>query len=49
MKPLNAAILAIQPSATLAIASLARQLASQGHDICNFTIGEPDFDTPDLI
>ena len=49
MKPLNTTILAIQPSATLAIASLARQLAAQGEKICNFTVGEPDFDTPELI
>ena len=49
MKPLNAAILAIQPSATLAIASLAKQLAQQGHAVCNFSAGEPDFDTPDFI
>lgn len=49
MKPLNASILAIQPSATLAIASLAKQLAAQGEKICNFTVGEPDFDTPEFI
>ena len=49
MKKLNAAILAIQPSATLAIASLAKQLAAQGEKVCNFTVGEPDFDTPELI
>ena len=46
---LNATILAIQPSATLAIASLAKQLAAQGQQICNFTVGEPDFDTPEFI
>ena len=46
---LNATVLAIQPSATLAIASLAKQLAAQGEKICNFTVGEPDFDTPEFI
>ncbi|MEI6210586.1 MAG: pyridoxal phosphate-dependent aminotransferase [bacterium] len=46
---LNHTILAIQPSATLAIASLARQMAQQGHQVCNFSAGEPDFDTPDFI
>ena len=46
---MNASILAIQPSATLAISSLARQLAAQGQKVCNFTVGEPDFDTPDFI
>jgi len=49
VKSLNASILAIQPSATLAIAALAKQLAQQGHKVCNFSAGEPDFDTPDLI
>jgi aspartate aminotransferase len=49
MKALNRSITAIQPSATLAIAALAKQLAAQGRKVCNFTVGEPDFDTPDLI
>jgi aspartate aminotransferase len=49
MKPLNARILAIQPSATLAIAALAKQMAAQGHAVCNFSAGEPDFDTPAFI
>jgi aspartate aminotransferase len=49
MRPLNASVLAIQPSATLAIASLAKQMAGQGHAVCNFSAGEPDFDTPDFI
>ena len=49
MKPLNAGILAIQPSATLAIAGLAKQMAGQGHTVYNFSAGEPDFDTPAFI
>ena len=49
MKKLNSTILGIQPSATLAIASLAKQLAAQGEKVCNFTVGEPDFDTPEFI
>ena len=49
MKNLNAAILAIQPSATLAISSLAKQMAQQGHQVSNFSAGEPDFDTPEFI
>lgn len=49
MKKLNAAVLAIQPSATLAIASQARQLTARGEKVCNFTVGEPDFDTPEFI
>jgi aspartate aminotransferase len=49
MKSLNSSILAIQPSATLAIASLAKQLAAQGRPVCDFAAGEPDFDTPAFI
>jgi aspartate aminotransferase len=49
MKRLNASILAIQPSATLAIASLAKQMVQQGRPVCNFSAGEPDFDTPPFI
>ena len=46
---LNTAILGIQPSATLAIASLAKQMTQQGLQVSNFSAGEPDFDTPDFI
>ncbi len=49
MKALNSNILAIQPSATLAIAALAKQLAAQGRPVCDFAAGEPDFDTPAFI
>lgn len=49
MKPLNSNILAIQPSATLAIASLAKQMAAQGRTVYNFSAGEPDFATPEFI
>jgi aspartate aminotransferase len=49
MKSLNSSILAIQPSATLAIAALAKQLAAQGRPVCDFAAGEPDFDTPVFI
>jgi aspartate aminotransferase len=49
MKSLNSSILAIQPSATLAIAALAKQLAAQGRPVCDFAAGEPDFDTPAFI
>ncbi len=33
----------------MALNTKAKQLASQGEDVVNFTIGEPDFDTPDNI
>lgn len=46
---MNPNILSITPSATLAISARARELAAEGRDICNFSAGEPDFDTPDLI
>ena len=49
MKPLNNAILAIEPSATLAIAARAKAMAKNGADICSFAAGEPDFDTPDPV
>jgi aspartate aminotransferase len=40
---------AVQPSATLAAAALARQLKSQGVDVFDFSVGEPDFPTPEHI
>jgi len=49
VKRLNDAIQSIKPSATLAIAGLAKQLAQQGKQVCNFSAGEPDFDTPAFI
>ncbi|MBI1823773.1 MAG: pyridoxal phosphate-dependent aminotransferase [Nitrospirae bacterium] len=39
----------IKPSATLAMTVKAKSLASQGIPIIDFGVGEPDFDTPDLI
>ncbi len=36
----------IAPSATLAMASEAKRLKSQGVDVLDFALGEPDFDTP---
>jgi len=36
-------------SETLKMAQMARQLISEGKDIINLSIGEPDFDTPDHI
>lgn len=49
MKPLNSAILGIEPSATLAISSSAKDMVKAGADVCSFAAGEPDFDTPDFI
>ncbi len=33
-------------SATLKMAQMARQMTSEGHDVINLSLGEPDFDTP---
>jgi aspartate aminotransferase len=40
---------AVQPSATLAAAALARQLKASGKTIHDFSVGEPDFPTPEHI
>jgi aspartate/methionine/tyrosine aminotransferase len=37
------------PSLTLSLSAKANELKSQGIDVCGFTAGEPDFDTPELI
>lgn len=37
---------ALKPSATLAAAAKAKALKSQGVNVFDFTLGEPDFDTP---
>jgi aspartate aminotransferase len=39
----------IKPSPTLAIDSKAKAMKAAGHDVVNFGVGEPDFDTPDNI
>ena len=39
-------ITGIKPSVTLAIAAMAKAMQQDGKDICSFSAGEPDFDTP---
>ena len=39
----------IKPSFTLEMATLAAEMKSQGIDIVNFSVGEPDFNTPSHI
>lgn len=39
----------LEPSATLAMAGKAQELISQGIDVVNMSLGEPDFFTPDFI
>jgi aspartate aminotransferase len=38
---------AISASMTLAISSRAKAMGDQGIDVCNFGVGEPDFNTPE--
>lgn len=40
---------AMQESASMAVAELARRLKLQGRSIINLAVGEPDFDTPGFI
>lgn len=39
----------LQPSATIAVSTLAKKLRSEGRDIVDLSAGEPDFDTPGFI
>ena len=39
----------IQPSATIAVSTKARELKAAGRDIISLSAGEPDFDTPQNI
>ncbi|MBR8828985.1 MAG: pyridoxal phosphate-dependent aminotransferase [Gomphosphaeria aponina SAG 52.96 = DSM 107014] len=36
----------VSPSITLAIAAKAKAMKAEGIDVCSFSAGEPDFDTP---
>ena len=39
----------IEPSATVAVGNLAAQLKSDGADIIDLSVGEPDFGTPQVV
>lgn len=39
----------VTPSLTLAISAQAKAMKAEGIDVCSFSAGEPDFDTPDHI
>ncbi|MEM9119129.1 MAG: pyridoxal phosphate-dependent aminotransferase [Cyanobacteria bacterium P01_F01_bin.56] len=39
----------VSPSMTLAISAKAKAMKSEGIDVCSFSAGEPDFDTPTHI
>ncbi len=49
MIPVSAMASRIQPSATLAAGAKARQLKAQGVHVFDFSLGEPDFPTPEHI
>jgi aspartate aminotransferase len=42
-------ITGIEPSVTLAISAIAKAMQQDGKDVCSFSAGEPDFDTPEHI
>ena len=47
--PLSDTVRRIKPSATIAAATKAKELREAGHDVLSFTLGEPDFTTPEHI
>jgi aspartate aminotransferase len=49
MIPISKMAAAVQPSATLAAGAKARQLKAQGVHVFDFSLGEPDFNTPEHI
>jgi aspartate aminotransferase len=46
MIPISKMAAAVQPSATLAAGAKARQLKAEGKTVYDFSLGEPDFNTP---
>jgi aspartate aminotransferase len=46
---LSPAVRSLKPSATIAAAAKAKALKSQGVKVYDFTLGEPDFNTPEHI
>lgn len=49
MKELSKIALAVQPSTTMAIDTMFKQMKAEGQDVIGFGAGEPDFPTPDYI
>ena len=49
MTKLASRISQVTPSITLAISAKAKAMKQEGLDICSFSAGEPDFDTPQHI
>ncbi len=46
---LSTVVQQLQPSATIAAAAKAKELKAKGVKVCEFTLGEPDFMTPEHI
>ena len=49
MKELSQIALAVEPSTTMAIDSMFKQMKAEGLNVIGFGAGEPDFPTPDYI
>jgi aspartate aminotransferase len=49
MIPISKMAASVQPSATLAAGAKARQLKAEGIHVYDFSLGEPDFNTPEHI
>lgn len=49
MKELSRIALSIQPSSTMAIDAMYKQMKAEGQNVIGFAAGEPDFPTPDHI
>src|SRR3954462_13092733 len=47
--PISRMAAAVQPSATLAAGAKAKQLKAAGVSVFDFSLGEPDFNTPEHI
>jgi aspartate aminotransferase len=47
--PISKMAAAVQPSATLAAGAKARQMKAEGIHVYDFSLGEPDFNTPEHI
>jgi aspartate aminotransferase len=47
--PISKLAASVQPSATLAAAAKARQMKAEGIQVFDFSLGEPDFPTPEHI
>ena len=46
MNDFSSRVKKIKPSFTLEMATIASEMRSKGIDIVNFSVGEPDFNTP---